>query len=181
MKIFFDMDGTLSVFRTGIGPDIWSAPGYARTLDPLVNVKDAVKFFLQQPNAYGEEVEVYICSAVVSMTYAVEDKKVWLKEQGLDIPEDNLVFVPYGMSKAKALENAGIDINVGDLFVDDYTKNLCDILDTIPNITPIKLLNGINDTNKSWQYERISAFSSPMTICNSLVAISRMEKSLLAA
>ena len=173
MKIFFDMDGTLSVFNKDAGPDVWSAPGYALTLDPLGNMVRAVKLMLERPNYYVEKVELFICSAVVSMDYAVKDKKSWLKDKGIDIPEENLIFVPYGQSKAEAIKNAGIEIREGDLFVDDYTKNLKEIhRDT--NLTAVKVLNGINDTNKSWDGERISAFSSPAVIYRQLAGISMM-------
>lgn len=181
MKIFFDMDGTLSEFQS-VGPDIWSSPGYARTLSPLENVVEAVKCMLETPDFFGNPVEVYICSAVVSMDFAVADKKAWLKDMEIDIPEQNLIFVPYGQSKAEAIKAAGIETSAEDLFIDDYTKNLIEIHRAEGlKITPIKLLNGINDTNKSWDGPRVSAFSCPSDIITTLYGISSVNKILSAA
>ena len=174
MKIFFDMDGTLSEFQS-VGPDEWSAPGYARNLNPILSVVTALKRFIAVPNYLGEKVEVFICSAVVSMDFAVEDKIYWLKENGIDIPRENLIFVPYGQSKAEAIKAAGIEIEPGDIFLDDYTKNLIE-LRSIKNLTPVKLLNGINDTKKTWTLDRVSAFSCPMVIQRQLIGISKMAK-----
>ena len=178
MKIFFDMDGTLSEFKL-VGPSEWAAPGYARGLNPILSVVTALKRFIAIPTYFGEKVEVFICSAVVSMDFAVEDKIYWLKEQGINLPKENLIFVPYGKSKAEALAERGITIESGDLFLDDYTKNLID-LRKIDNLTPVKLLNGINDTNKTWGFDRVSAFSCPATIQKQLMGISRMAKMFAA-
>jgi len=175
MKIFFDMDGTLSEFDKTAGPDKWSAPGYARTLKPLENVVGAVKAFIRNQKYFSEKVEVFICSAVVSMDYAVEDKIAWLKEQGIDIPRENMIFVPYGRSKAKAILDSGITIEDGDLFVDDYTKNLQEVHYNT-KLVAVKLLNGINDTNKSWKFDRISAFSCPASIQRQLIGIGLLSK-----
>lgn len=176
MKIFFDMDGTLSEFQTGVGPDVWSAPGYATTLKPSGNMVEAVKKMLDMKCFCDMPLEIYILSAVVSMDFAVKDKITWLRAQGLDIPEENMVFVPYGQSKKAFLENYlltnMINVNETDLFIDDFTKNLEEFEESF--ITPVKVLNGINDTNKSWKGARVSAFSSPETIIKSLVGISKV-------
>ena len=180
MKLFFDMDGTLSVFNKDAGPDKWAAPGYARGLDALDNVVRSVRFMLKNPTYYGEEVEIYILSAVVSMDFAVKDKKYWLKEKEIFIPESRLIFVPYGSSKSKALEDAGIETESSDLFIDDFTKNLYEMQNN-SNLTPVKLINGINDTHHSWQGARVSAFSSPKAIVDTLMGISWVNRSGIAA
>lgn len=175
MNIFFDMDGTLSVFNKEAGPDEWSAPGYARNLGKLNNVVEACKKLLKEKTFNGEKVNVYICSAVVSMDFAVEDKKYWLKETGLNIPKENMVFVPYGQSKKKAIEEAGIKVETGDIFLDDYTNNLVE-LTQIKGLIPIKLLNGINDTHRSWKGARVSAFSDASEITTTILGISLVSR-----
>lgn len=171
MKIFFDMDGTLCEFLK-VGPDVWSKPGYSRKLPPLRNMVDAVRLLI----ASGEKPEIYICSAAVSMDFAVEDKKYWLKQNKIDIPEENMLFVPYGCSKKEAIEKfmeeKGKKIEGGDLFIDDYTANLIDV-GRISAITPIKILNGINDTNRTFKGMRISAFSSAVDIAMMLLGVSQ--------
>ena len=178
----FDMDGTLSVFNKDAGPDIWSAPGYARNLAPITNMVRAVKLLINNPEYYGDRPEVYILSAVVSMDFAVEDKKMWLKTMGINIPEKNLIFVPYGTSKADALAERGIEVDPdgSDVFIDDYTKNLID-MQMNSDLTPVKVLNGINDTHKTWQGARISADSSPRTIADTLVGIGWVSRATQAA
>jgi 5'(3')-deoxyribonucleotidase len=175
MNIFFDMDGTLSVFNKEAGPDVWSAPGYARTLEKLNNVVGACKQLLKEKTINGEKINVYICSAVVSMAFAVEDKKYWLKEMGIDIPKENMIFVPYGQSKKKAIEEAGVTVRPGDVFLDDYTNNLVE-LTQIKGLIPIKLLNGINDTHKSWKGARVSAFSDASEITTTILGISLVSR-----
>lgn len=169
------MDGTLAVFNKNAGPDEWSAPGYARSLEKLHNVVGACKQLLKEKKFNGEDVNVYICSAVVSMDFAVEDKKYWLKEMGLDIPEENMIFVPFGQSKKKAIEKAGVKVNKGDMFLDDYTKNL-EELSQIKGLVPVKVLNGINDTNRSWRGARVSAFSDPSEITATILGLSLVSR-----
>lgn len=176
MNIFFDMDGTLSVFDKEAGPDVWSAPGYARTLEKLHNVVGACKKLLKEKYFNGEKINVYICSAIVSMDFAVEDKKYWLKEMGISIPNENMIFVPYGQSKKKAIEEAGIMIKPGDVFLDDYTNNLIELAQ-IKGLVPIKILNGINDTHGSWKGARISAFSDASEIATTILGISFVSRS----
>ncbi len=182
MKLFFDMDGTLSVFNKDAGPDKWAAPGYARTLEPLDNVARTVRFLLRDPKHYGEEVEIYILSAVVSMDFAVEDKKAWLESKDIYIPNSRQIYVPYGQSKAQAIKDAGvvIDEDGSDLFIDDYTKNLFDMMEH-SSLTPVKMLNGINDTHKTWAGPRVSAFSSPRAIAETLVGISWTKRAMNSA
>ena len=175
MKIFFDMDGTLSEFQK-VGPDKWSAPGYARTLKPLANVVEAVSLL---PILAPSEVELYICSAVVALDYAVQDKMFWCKAKGVNIKEENMIFVPYGQPKKdylkKFLKRRGKKIEKGDIFLDDYTKNLEELAE-VKNLLPVKLLNGINDTNRSFKGARVSAFSSGETIAKTLLGLSMAEK-----
>ncbi len=181
MKIFLDHDGTLAEFQL-VGPSVWSKAGYSRGLAPLGNMIPAVKLMLENPlpimGLMDESIDIYILSATVSDD-AIADKKWWYEDQGLDIPEDHMIFVPYGKSKKEALLNAGVDIEPGDIFVDDYTKNLIEV-DGFNGITAVKLMNGINDTHKTWNGQRISAFSSPSEIIKALVGISLVQKMLAA-
>lgn len=171
MNVIFDIDGTLTVFDPEAGPDIWAAPGYARKVERLNNVVGACRMLIQRKTINGEKINVYICSQVVSMDFAVEDKKYMINDSKLDIPEENMIFVPYGQSKKKALEEAGIIISTGDVFVDDYTGNLIELRD-IKGLIPIKLLNGINDTTHTWNGARVSAFSDPSEIVATILGLS---------
>ncbi len=174
MKIFFDFDGTLAEFRKDAGPDEWAAPGYARKLRRISSsLLCAIDKLARTCDLRGEKIELYLLSAVVSMDYAVEDKKWWIRHEQVPIPEENMIFVQYGQSKAQVIRDRGIEINEGDLFIDDYTKNLEDMCELM---TCVKMLNGINDTHGSWDGSRISAFSSAKTIVNDLMGISYAAK-----
>lgn len=175
MKVIFDWDGTLYEFVKDAKPEKWSAPGYARGLSELSNVTKAVRKMADKKSFDGEDIELYICTAVVSMDFAVKDKMFVAKRDKLGIPERNMVFVPYGNSKVDALKKAGVDIEPGDLFLDDYTNNLKE-LNNIPGLTPVKLLNGINDTHRSWKGARVSAFSTPSEIVDTLLGLSAIAK-----
>jgi hypothetical protein len=172
MKIFWDFDGTLYEFRQGIGPDIYAQEGYSRGLNPVSeSIVPALSMLSKMTDLNGEKVEHYLLSAVMNMDYVVSDKKWAIKHDNFPIPEENMIFVSYGHSKAEAIKAAGVSINKGDLFVDDYTTNLFDMDGTM---TCVKMLNGINDTRKTWTGSRISAFSSPQTIVRDLLGISYM-------
>lgn len=173
MKIFFDFDGTLYEFLK-VGPDKWMKAGYAKTLNLISeSIAPALFTLSTMPNDLsGEKIELYLLSAVVS-DQAIEDKKWRINEDALPIPTENMIFVPYGKSKAQAIKDKGIEVNKGDLFVDDYTPNLID-MDSL--LTCVKMLNGINDTHRTWKGSRISAFASPITIVRDLLAISYADK-----
>ena len=169
MKIFWDFDGTLYEFLK-VGPDKWMAAGYSKTLNLLSeSIAPALFTLSTMPNDLnGELIENYLLSAVVS-DQAIEDKIWRINEDALPIPSENMIFVPYGKSKAEAIKEKGIEVKKGDLFIDDYTPNLNE-MDSL--MTCVKMLNGINDTNRSWRGSRISAFSAPMSIVRDLLAIS---------
>jgi len=170
MKIFWDFDGTLYEFIKGIGPDVYAQEGYSRGLNPVSpSIVPALNALANTTDLNGEKVEHYLLSAVMNMSYVVEDKKWAIQHDGFPIKEENMIFVPYGGSKAEAIKTAGIEIRKGDLFIDDYTPNLIDMSQLM---TCVKMLNGINDTTGTWRGSRISAFSSPMTIVRDLLAIS---------
>lgn len=173
MKIFWDFDGTLYEFRQGIGPDEYAQKGYSRGLNVVSgSIVETLKLLAESTDMQGEKVEHYLLSAVMNMDYVVEDKKWAINYDGFPIPEQNMIFVQYGQSKAEALRKAGIEISKGDLFVDDYTKNLEDMKGTM---TCVKMLNGINDTHGSWKGSRISAFESADSIVRDLIGISYMS------
>lgn len=164
-KIFADFDGVLAEFRK-VGPDVYTAAGYSRTLKPFENIIRALHMF----NAMGLA-EIFLCSAVMPYEHVIGDKDFWLDEHMPWLDKAHRIYLPYGQNKAVAIRNAtGNDPRVGDIFLDDYTPNLIDLDAT--DITPVKVLNGINDTRKTWTGARISVASKPEALFISLYGIS---------
>lgn len=171
-NLFIDMDGTVAEWNTKATIDEVATPGYFQDRIPMESVIKGV-----------EELEKYfnliICSATFQDDHSIDDKKVWLKKFMPFINLDDAVFVPYGMSKYRCLQKEmakrGLEIQDKDVFLDDYTKNLFDMRESSNGkIIPIKVLNGINDTNKTWDGHRVSSASSPDVIASTILGIAEV-------
>lgn len=138
-KIFIDMDGTLAEFKPCEKLETLFEEGYFRNLKPQMTVVEAARELIA-----SEEFDVYVLSAVLTDSkYALKEKNEWLDEFLPELPKDKRIFPPCGEDKKKY-----VDLSEGDLLLDDYTKNL---IDWEPPGTAIKLLNGINHTNETWE------------------------------
>lgn len=147
IRLFVDMDGTLAEWRPSKSLEELCEDGYFRSLNPYKNVVDAVRKVV---NERSDEVEVFILSAYLTDSKtALSDKNAWLDEFLPEIDAAHRVFCPCGSDKSKAVPEG---IKDTDRLLDDYTVNL---FDWCPPGFGIKLLNGINDTHKSWPGERI--------------------------
>lgn len=168
-KIFFDMDGTLTVFAKGDGMDLVTSPGYAKNREYVWPMIDAAYLLA---NYYG--FEPWIASAVLPYSYSIPDKDYWIDHcpghnLGTLIPKNHRVYIPYGTNKAEHLAEVAVP---GDVFIDDFTQNLVHVHDYFDGrVTCIKVLNGINDTHHSWSGARISAFSDAETIALTIAGI----------
>lgn len=140
MHIFVDMDGTLNEFNKEASLEEVSSAGYFRNRPPFFNMVNAIK----RLNKIGNN-DIYILSSVFVDEHSIEDKNTWLDKYLPDIDRDHRIYVPYGYSKSKYIENLGISSRKS-ILIDDFTKNLNDW----PGIG-IKYLNGINNTKKTWE------------------------------
>ena len=153
-KLFVDMDGTVAKWEKGKTLHELCAPGYFANLEPMVNVVTAVKMMM----GYGYP--VFILSAVLQGCDAERDKNLWLNKH-LNVPYANRLFVPYGESKVDMLSRFAYP---GDMMLDDFSANLYEIAASGLGVTPVKILNGINNTKGSWKGERIDASLTPFQI-----------------
>lgn len=172
-NLYIDMDGTVATWEDA-GIDEVASPGYFRNRKTMDNVIAALEKLQKHFN-------LVILSAVFKDNHSVKDKKFWLRMKMPFIDIDNAIFVPYGSSKyeflIKELKKRGKQIEKNDMFIDDYTKNLVDMkVSSKGKVIPIKVLNGINDTNKSWDGYRLSSASSPEIIANTILAISQFAE-----
>lgn len=143
-RLFVDMDGTLAVWNHIDTSEELYEKGYYRNLSPMQEVINVVKSIIE-----AGEVDVYILSAYLTDSkYALEEKKAWLEVYLPEIKTDNHIFVKYGENKSAYIKDG---ISKNDYLLDDYTKNLIEW--NQQDGTSIKLLNGINHTNKTWQGE----------------------------
>ncbi len=171
-KLFLDFDGTLAEFIPGIGPDVFCTPGYTLSLSPYKNMVAAINMIIEQ-----DLFDVYIISAIMPYNHIIDDKNAWINVFLKGIPQDHRIYIKYGDSKKERLLNE--DLAIGDIFVDDYTKNLLDVND-VNEIEAIKFLNGINDTNKTWKGARVSESTSPEDILITLYGISLANQASVA-
>lgn len=166
IPVFFDMDGTLAKWETQAHFDEVVSPGYFRNREPIKNMVDAVALL-----SASEDLEVFICSKVIAGTTAVEDKNYWLDHVMPALPMKNRFFVPY-----ENPDKNDIPIEGGILpyyvLVDDSTHyGLAGWKGT-----GIKVLNGINNTCRSWKGYVVSSQSLPEVIARTILSICKTEK-----
>jgi len=163
-RIFVDMDGVLAKWEDASLEEMTS-PGFFLSRVPDPNVCDM--FSMLQEKAKDGKIEVFILSSYL-LPMSMEEKIEWNKRH-THIPEENQIYVPYGESKAAALESIG-GIRKTDVLIDDFT----DILKGWPGIA-IKLYNGINGTHGTWNGYSIRNNMDAEKMFLQLDAISLME------
>lgn len=168
-RIFFDMDGVLNVWELGTHIDVVTAPGYMKNRTPIRSMVEASKIL-----ADSSEYECWIASAVFPYDYSISDKNDWIKKTCPWFDEDKRIYIPYGSNKSDRLYGTVVP---GDVFLDDYTQNLMDLHQAFgKDLECVKVVNGINDTNHSWTGKRISIYSDPEQIAESIMAFSMLAK-----
>ena len=157
-RLFVDMDGTLAEFKVVDTLEKLYEENYFLRLRPQQNVVDAVRdIVLHEP-----DIEVYTLSAVLSDSkYALPEKNAWLDIYLPEIDYEHRIYLPCGEDKSEHIKNNYGGISQTDFLLDDYSKNLHS---WEPPARGIKLMNGINGKNGSWQNERISIEKSAMEL-----------------
>jgi 5'(3')-deoxyribonucleotidase len=184
VNLFVDMDGTLVHFRQNGEKyvdingdtryfhldDIYE-PGYyhPNCLPPEINVLRAVQSLTNGISPYT----VYVLSAVEPRSAsAYIDKNLWLDQYLPEVKAEHRIFMPCGAKKADYINLANGELNV---LLDDYTRNLQEWTTGKVNNIGIKILNGINDTHKSWQGDRVPGNVDSLTLAKMLVHIANRE------
>lgn len=148
IRLFVDMDGTVAKFNPLVKIEALYEEGYFKNLEPMTNMVEAIKNVAET----SKEIEVFILSACLDSKYAMPEKNDWLDKHLPIIDTQHRIFCEYGKEKSAYIPEP----KETDVLLDDYTKNLKEW-----NGIGIKILNGINDTNKSWCGQRISSFLEP--------------------
>ncbi len=137
-RIFFDMDGTLTVFKVANSIEELLQPRYFRDLAPHPEVVRAAQILIA-----SKDIEVYTLSAYMPESkYAVDEKNAWLDEHAPEVPADHRIFCPCGEDKSQYVPGG---IQDTDILLDDYTFNLLNWKGAA-----VKLMNGINGTKGTW-------------------------------
>jgi len=159
-RLFVDMDGTLAVWHPTKKLEELYEEGYFKNLEPYQEVVNAIKTIINSK----PDIEVFILSAYLSdSSYALQEKNEWLDKYLPEIDRNHRCFCHCGTDKSLAVPDG---IKVTDVLLDDYTLNL---KDWCPPGVGIKLLNGINDTHKTWQGERVLRFQPAEKIAEAIL------------
>lgn len=161
-RLFVDMDGTLAEFKVVDTLEKLYEPHYSERLAPNENVVEAVKDIVKN----HPEIEVHILSSVLTDSkYALHEKKDWIKEYLPEIPEERCIFPPCGSDKKDFIPNG---IRSDDFLLDDYSINLNS---WEPPARGIKLLNGINGNNGTWDKDSVSYLNSSEILSEKICSI----------
>ena len=161
-RLFVDMDGTVAVFTPVDTLETLYQPGYFRGLEPIRGVVEAVKRIIRQ----NPEIEVFILSSYLSdSAYALAEKNAWLDEHLPGIDAAHRIFSPCGENKVAYVPGG---VRETDFLLDDYTHNL---RLWPPPARGIKLLNGINHTRGTWEYDRVRCDKAPDCLARDIVDV----------
>ena len=155
INLFVDMDGTIAKFyyKKNCLEKMYEE-GYFANLPPYA-IANKLNAFASKDTC----VRVYILSACVESKYCESEKIEWLLKYMPNIEPTQYIFTKIGESKvdkAKAIvEDFSECVNI---LLDDYTKNLEQWQAKDMLCMGVKFINGINDTTKTWQGERVSNF-----------------------
>ena len=145
--LFVDMDGTLCEWRPSARIEDLYEPGYFLGLAPHSAVVEAIRFI-----ALRKRFEVKVLSAVLTDSlYAQAEKVQWLQYYLPFIDENHIIFSLYGGTKSGSI---GRPLTKEDFLLDDYSKNLHEW--EMDGGTGIKLMNGLNGTNGTWQKAKVT-------------------------
>lgn len=161
-RLFVDMDGTLAEFKQISSLELLFEKNYFLNLNPIQNVIDAIKLVIQT----HPDIEVKILSAVLNSKYAEFEKNQWLDRYLPEIRKEDRIFTKYGEDKTSFIEGG---VTKTDFLFDDFTKNLLKWQEH--NGNGIKLLNGINNTNSTWEGSRIRFNKDPLIIAENIASI----------
>ncbi|MDD3417482.1 MAG: hypothetical protein PHY47_26405 [Lachnospiraceae bacterium] len=150
LRLFVDMDGTLSEFKAVDTLEKLYEENYFLKLKPQQNIVDSIRNIV----LHKSEIEVYVLSAVLTDSkYAKNEKNEWLDIYLPEIDREHRIYLPCGEDKSEYIKSFYGGIRQTDYLLDDYSKNLHA---WEPPAKGIKLMNGINGKNGTWQNERLS-------------------------
>lgn len=144
VRLYIDMDGTLSKFTPVDTIEVLYQPGYFYNLEPQVNVINGIRDFINN----NKDIDCYILSSVLDgHSTAIQEKTDWLNKFLPEIERDHMIFPLCSESKSNVIPKSEIEDDY-DILLDDYSKNLHEWREN--GCIAIKLKNYINGTKGSW-------------------------------
>ena len=166
-RLFVDMDGTLAEFKQIDKLETLYEPGYFLTLRPDTNVLNAIKEIISN----SPDIDVHILSSVLTDSkYALDEKNAWLDIYLPEVNPQNRIFPPCGENKKDYIPQG---IKSSDCLLDDYTKNLNSWQ---PPAIGIKILNDINDTNRTWKFNKVDHHSNSTQLANDILSCMKSDE-----
>lgn len=168
--LLVDMDGVMNHWEKGTPLSTVLSEGYFRTRKPFWNLLAA----LDDPRIRSRFKVIAVTNAPKKdidgnqITWCVDDKNYWL-DMFTNIPVENRIFLDYEKDKAAQMREVIPHIN-GTVYLDDYTVNLNGLKD-IPWMTPVKVVNDINDSRGSFEGIRIYNMDTTESIVRALLAL----------
>lgn len=164
-KLFVDMDGVLVEWNIKLGKfakEIYK-PGYFRDRPAYPLVTEAIRQII-----VSGAIEVYSLSAAIDESHVIPDKDHWLSEHIPEIDDKHRIFCRCGENKAEMVRSVVGKFDESCVLLDDYSINLHDWEKS--GGTAVKLLNGINGNNGTWQGVSVSRFAKdPVELKNKLL------------
>lgn len=147
-RLFVDMDGTVVEWKAVSSYDELYEKGYFSSLEPYQTVVDAIQLIHEEIPV----VDIFTLSAVLpDSLHSIPEKNVWLDNHMPFIDEQHRLFTWNGTPKHGAAPGG---IRLHDTLLDDYSKNLFEweADAAVTGAKGVKLLNGINGTQGTWQH-----------------------------
>ena len=160
IRIFFDLDGTLSQRITLDELKVMKNDGFFIDREPtklLHLLREALN------GMYGVlKDNIYLCSAYMPDSNSLEEKSVWSGRWLPEIDNAHRIFLPCGVNKASAVQEMfGEETLSTDYYlVDDFSKNLHEWKES--GGSGIKYLNGENGNNGTWKGAKATSFDDIM-------------------
>jgi len=170
-KFFFDMDGVLAEYKKGCDESDLAKKGYFRNLAPESNMVKALKMLLDN----SEQLGIRLC--VLTKVYpsqfpcSLREKEEWRREFLPDLFDSEFIMVNgEAFEKSEAVTALlGAGLNEDYFLIDDYNQNLAEW--AAAGGTPVKYVNAINDTHRSFVGHRLSYRMSAEEIYNAILAM----------
>ena len=157
-NIYFDIDGVLAKWQD-VPLEELTSPGYFKNLPAEKHMCKVFNLLLLHKET---TFNIFTLSSVFQDNHSIEEKKEWLRNISPWLPEENMIFVPYGTKKSDFIQKP----QETDILVDDFTKNLKEW-----HGIGVKVFNGINGTHGSWNGFSIHSNMNPDILYRQLLGI----------
>lgn len=170
-KFFIDMDGVLAEYRKGCDESDLAKKGYFRSLAPEKNMVKALAMLLEDSERLG--IRLCVLTKVYPSLFpcSLREKEEWRREYLPNLFDSEFIMVNgEECEKSEAIAALlGAGLNEDYFLIDDYNRNLEEW--AAAGGTPVKFVNAINDTHRSFVGHRLSYQMTPQEIYDAILAM----------